>query len=125
MDNIKFFRDINYGDYSYTDASNIEMCILGRFLTSDVGFQPSFFKKYAFNDQQQYTSSNATTLEKQNGYILLTDQYPEEGYETQLKMTHDQFIKLLDGWKEKVIKLEPKEVIIAYENDEFVIKTKN
>ena len=125
MDNVKFFLDINYGDYSYTDASSIEMCILGRFLTSDVRSRPSAFKQYLLNDQQQYTSANATTLEKQNGYILLSDQYPEEGYEAQLKMTHDQLIKLLDDWEKKVIKLEPKEVIIKHENDQFIIETKD
>jgi len=122
---VKFVLSINHEYYSYQDASSIEMCILGGFLTSDVGFHPSFFKKYACNDQQQYTSANATALEKQNGYILLSDQYPEEGYETQLKMTYNQFIKLLDDWEEKVIKLEPKEVTITYENNEFVIETKD
>ena len=40
-------------------------------------------------------------------------------------MTHDQFIKLLDDWEEKVYKLNPKEVTITYENDEFTIETKN
>lgn len=125
MDSVKFFLDINDGDYSSTNASSIEMCNLGYFLASDVRFRPSFYKKYAFNDQQQFMSSNATTLEKQNGYILLKDQYPEEGYETQLKMTHDQFIKLLDDWEEKVLKLKPKEVTITYDNNEFVIETKD
>lgn len=98
---------------------------LGDFLTSDVRFRTSVFKEYAFNDRQQYMSSNATTLEKQNDYILLRDQYPEEEIPTQLKMTRDQFIKLLDDWEEKVCKLKPKEVIIKYENDEFIIETKN
>lgn len=125
MDNIKFFLDINYGDYSYTDASSIEMCILGRFLTSDVRSHPSSFKEFALNNLEKYTSSNATSLEKQNNYILLRDLYPEEGYETQLKMTHYQFIKLLNDWEEKVCKLEPKEVTITYDNDEFAIETKN
>jgi hypothetical protein len=125
MDSVKFFLDNNYGGYSSKNASNIEMCNLGYFLASDVRSRPSVFKEYAFNDRQQYMSSNATTLEKKDGYILLSDQYPAEGYEAQLKMTRDQFIKLLDDWEEKVIKLEPKEVTITYDNDEFVIETKN
>jgi hypothetical protein len=125
MNIVKFFLDINYGNYSYANASNIKMTILGRFMTSDVRSHPSFYKEYALNHLQQYTNGNSTALEKQNGYILLSDLYPEEGYETQLKVMHDQFIKLLDDWEEKVNKLEPKEVTITYEHDEFVIETKD
>ncbi len=125
MDSVKFFLDINYGDYSPKNASSIEMCNLGYFLASDVRSRPSVFKEYAFNDRQQFMSSNATTLEKQDGYILLRDQYPEEEIPTNLKMSRDQFIKLLDDWEEKVCKVKPKEVIIKYENDEFIIETNN
>ena len=115
----------SYGTHSYKDASNIEMCNLGHFLASDVRSRPSVFKEYAFNDRQQFMSSNATTLEKQDGYILLRDQYPEEEIPTNLRMSLDQFIKLLDDWEEKVYKLNPKEVTITYQYDEFKIETKN
>lgn len=125
MNIVKFFLDINDGTYSYTHASNIEMTILGRFMTSDVRSRPSFYKEYALNVLQQYTNGNSTALEKKNGYILLSDLYPEEGYETQLKMTQDQFLKLLDDWNEKVCKVEPKEVMIKHENGQFVMETKN
>ena len=125
MDSVKFFLDINYGDYSPKNASNIEMCNLGYFLASDVRFRPSFYKQYVLNDRQQFMSANATTLEKQDGYILLTDQYPEEEIPTVLKITRDQFIKLLDDWEEKVCKFKPKEVTITYNNNEFIIETKN
>ena len=125
MNIVKIFLDVNYGDYSSKDDSSIEMEILGCFITSDVGSDISFFKRYALNDRQQYTNANATALEKQNGYILLSDLYPEEGHETQLKVTQDQFIKLLDDWEEKVCKLKPKEVTITYNNDEFIIETKD
>lgn len=125
MNSVKFFLDIDYGNYSPKNASNLEMCNLGHFLASDVGSRPSVFKQYAFNDQQQYMSSNATTLEKEDGYILLRDQYPEEEIPTNLKMSRDQFIRLLDAWEEKVCKLMPKEVIIKHENGEFFIETKN
>jgi hypothetical protein len=125
MNSVKFFLDTNYGGYSYADASDIEMIILGRFMTSDVRSRPSFYKEYALNHRQQYTSANATTVEKQNGYILISDQYPEEKIPTKLKMSHDQFLKLLNDWEEKVCKLKPKEVIIKHENDEFIIETKD
>jgi len=125
MNSVKFLLNENHGYYSSKNASSIEMCILGRFLTSDVRSRPSSFKEYALNDWEKYTSSNATGLEKKNGYILLRDLYSEEKIPTKLKMTHDQFIKLLDDWEEKVCKLMPKEVIIKYENDEFIIETKD
>ena len=125
MDSVKFFLDINYGDYSDTDASSIKMEILGCFLASDVSSRPASFKEYALNDWEKYTSSNATGLEKENGHILLRDLYSEEKIPTKLKMSLDQFIKLLDDWEEKVCKLKPKEVTITYDNDKFVIETKN
>ena len=37
-----------YGTHSYKDASNIEMNILGLFLTDDVGYYPSSFKEWGF-----------------------------------------------------------------------------
>jgi hypothetical protein len=37
--------------YSYNDASNIEMCTLGNFLTSEIGCgYPSSFKEWGIND---------------------------------------------------------------------------
>jgi hypothetical protein len=125
MEFVKLLLSQNYEGYSYINASNITMGNLGIFLTDDVGSRPSVFKEYVFNDRQQFMSSNATTLEKQNGYILLRDQYPEEEIPTNLRMSRDQFIKLLDDWEEKVCKLKPKEVTITYNNYEFVIETKD
>ena len=122
---VKLLLSQSYEGYSYIGASDIKMGNLGIFLTDDVGSRPSVFKEYAFNDRQQFMSSNATTLEKQNGYILLRDQYPEEEIPTNLKMSHEQFIKLLDDWEEKVCKLKPKEVIIRHENGQFIIETKD
>ena len=70
-------------------------------------------------------SSNITRLEKNGDYIFLTDPYIEKELSTELKMSRQQFVKLFDEWIEKVCKLKPKEVIIKYENDEFIIETKN
>ena len=111
--------------YSYDSASNIKMDILGNFLANDV-IHPSSFINWAFNDDWgDACSVNITSLEKEDHHIILTDLYSEEETPTELKMTRDQFIKLLNDWEEKVCKLKPKEVIIKYENDEFVIETKN
>ena len=115
-----------HGGYLCKNASNIEMTILGRFLTSDVGISSSGFKKWGLTDSWgDACSGNLTALEKNNNYILLTDLYSEEEIPTELKMTQNQFIKLLDDWEEKVCKLKPKEVTIIYDNDEFIIETKD
>jgi len=111
------------GRYSYSGGSNIAMDILGSFLASDV-YHPSSYIEFAFNDCEECTSSNITALEKENGYILLTDLYSEEKIPTVLKMTQNQFVQILTDW-EKILKLKPKEVIIKHENDQFVIETKD
>jgi hypothetical protein len=55
----------------------------------------------------------------------ISDTYSEEDIPTKAKLTHSQFLKLLTDWEEKVCKLKPKEVTIEYDNDEFIIKTKD
>ncbi len=124
MNFVKFVLDKNYGDYSDKKANNIEMCILGRFLSSDVRFSPATFKEWGLDDLDDSTSSNITALEKENGYVYLSDLYSEEEVPTKLKMTVQQFVQLLDDWQEKVCKAKPQEVIIKHENGEFVFETK-
>ena len=125
MNIVKFTLDQSFGNYCSRDASNIEMNILGNFLTDDASYNPTAFKEYASNNWEKYTSSNATALEKENSYILLTDLYSEEQAPTVLKMTRQLFVQILTDWEEKVLKLKPKEVIITYDNDQFTIETKD
>lgn len=110
--------------YNYEDASSIGMCILGRFLVSDVGSDISFYKEWILDNQYSSAGGNITELDRVGNYVLVSDAYSEEDHPTELKMTYAQFLKLLDDWEEKVIKLRPKEVLITYENDEFIIETK-
>lgn len=124
MENIKFFLNESYGNYSFKDASNIQMCILGNFLGSDV-YRPLSFIKWASENTLDSACGNLTALEKENGHILLTDIYSEEKNPTILKMTHEQFVQILMDWEEKVLKIKPKEVIIKYENNQFIMETKN
>ena len=124
MEFVKLILDKSYGDYSSQNASNLEMCILGNFLTSDV-YHPSSYIEYALNEWEEYTSSNVTALAKENGYILLMDLYSEERVPTALKMIRKQFIQILTDWEEKVCKKKPKEVIIKYEDEQFIIETKD
>lgn len=110
--------------YSYDSASNIKMNILGDFLVSDVS-RPLSFINWALDTESDHACANLTDLDKENGYILMSDLYSTEKTPTELKMTLQQFVQILTDWEEKVLKLKPKEVTITYENDEFVIETKD
>lgn len=125
MNFVKLKLDLSYGDYSYQDASNIEMNTLGNFLSDDVGYRISSYKEWALNDLYLTACGNLTSLDKENGYIILSDLYSEEDIPTELKMTTQQFVQLLDDWENKVCKPRPKEVIIKCENDQFTIETKD
>lgn len=114
---------LNHNYYNYEEASSIAMCILGRFLFSDVDKDISFYKQWLLDNKYNSTGGNITELERVGNYILLSDTYSEEDIPTKAKMTYIQFLKLLTEWEEKVIKLKPKEVIIKYENNEFIIET--
>jgi hypothetical protein len=114
-----------YGSYSYKDASNIEMNILGNFLSSDVGFRITGFKDWFYDDLCNAASSNATYLYKEDDFIFVGDLYPVQKYSAELKISRQQFIKLLDKWEEKVCKEKPKEVTITEKDGEFSIETKD
>ncbi len=122
--------------YSYQDASNIRMCILGTFLATDVRCSgDSIFREWAAADKDtpgsgftHYAGGNATELEEIDGYIYLfdgTERMTEEIRANGFKIPRLQFIQLLDDWKEKVCAKKPKEVIIKHENNQFMIETKN
>jgi hypothetical protein len=112
------------GSYNYHSTDSREMAILGLFLSSDV-IHPSSFINWTFDNESDHACANLTNLDKEEGYILMSDLYSEEETPTELKMTQKQFVQILTDWEEKVLKLKPKEVIIKHKNDEFVIETKN
>ena len=127
MDIVNFFIDENYGGYSCKNASNIEMCTLGNFLSSEIGCgYPSSFKEWGVNDNWgDETNGNLTILKKDGDYILLGDLFSEEPIPTMLRMTRKQYVQVITDWEEKVCKLRPKEVTITYQYDEFKIETKD
>lgn len=121
-------RPLPSSSYSYEDASNIEMNILGNFLACDIRCGGSeSFKEWGLTDkwENDETNGNITALERSGNYILLRDLYSEEKVPTTLKMTREQYGQILTDWEEKVCKLKPKEVVIKHENDRFTIETKD
>jgi hypothetical protein len=104
------------------------MTILGRFLASDVCEDAVGFKKWALDERMDFTSSNATCLEKVASGIYLfdgTEEISERSRAHGITVSLHQFLQLMDDWDENVWKTKPKEVMIKHENDQFVFETKN
>ena len=132
MDIVKFFLDVNYGDYSSRGASTLEMNILGDFLSSDVGFRGETFKEWALADKTDpncrfgYSyGGNTTDLEEERGYIFFLDSISTHHIYTNLRMSRQQFIQLLNEWQDMVCKLKPKEFAVKHENGQFIFITNN
>ena len=115
----------NGRDYVYSDASNIEMNTLGDFLAHDIDNRMKAFRDWALNKNEHAVGGDLTLLDKKGNTIILTDMYSEEDVPTELKMTVQQFVQLLDDWRDMVCSTKPREVIIKYENNQFIIETKN
>jgi hypothetical protein len=122
MPYVKLVRDD--GAYNHIDSDTIEMCILGDFLGSDVRCNGAGFRDWFYNDAYDVSNSNATSFWKEDGYIVLVDMFSEEEDPTELKMTRNQFIKLLDEWLDVVCVKKPAEVLITEINGEFILETK-
>jgi hypothetical protein len=113
-----------YKSHFFKEASDVEMAILGQFLTGNVSCGSLSFKEWIFNDRETSACGNTICLEKEDSYILMSDMYSEEEVPTKLKLTQVQYLQIFDEWQEKVCKLKPKEVIIKYEDDQFIMEMK-
>ncbi len=139
MDSVKFILDQKYGYYSYLEASNIEMNVLGMFL-NDVGCPKngcSIFLDWAKADKSDphsgftHTCGSNTILldEDDNGKdIYLIESIggdPDDPHyiPPRIKIERKLFIQLLEQWQEKVCKHKPKEVLIKQVDDQFFIET--
>jgi hypothetical protein len=121
---VQLVLDVNYGDYSYLDSSDIKMTLLGHFFADEVACRyRMFFRNWAAKGSDgDYCSGNITGLEIEGDDIVMTDLYPEMPGDLRIK--REQFIKLFDERLEKVCKIKPQEVIIFNDNDRFWIETK-
>jgi len=136
MNFVKLSFNSANGRYSYTEASSEEMSDLGLFLTDGTGCDKKTLITWALYEDGDMCGSNATRIEKPGdgciylsseysaeGYISLDDYYSEDKTPKKLKLSIAQFVQLLDDWKEKVCVPKPKEVMIKYENGQFIIET--
>ena len=128
MEFVTLQLDQKYGDYSYKHASNTEMCILGLFF-SDIGClkqsSPTFQEWILYDKWGMAVATNTTFLEKDGEYIFLTEQSSGEEDPTELKMSRQQLVQLIDEWQGQVYKTMPSEVIIRHKNDTFIIESSN
>lgn len=108
--------------YTCTEASNTEMGILGSLLSRDVECNTSSHKQTLTDHSLRAQSGNFTFMVKEGDFVVLSDLYSEEASPTEFKIPQQAFIQLLDDWQEKVCKALPKEVIIKYEDDQFIIE---
>ena len=138
MDFVKFKLDADYDDYSSQEASNIDMCLLG-FFFSDLGcgsraFQSPSFLEWALADKNSQNSCFANTLgtnstilsDCEDGFIYVYDDTgndPDGQACKPAKISREQFVKLLEDWRDKVCKTKPKKVIIKHEKGQFTIET--
>jgi hypothetical protein len=112
--------------YICIEVSNIKMQIVGFLLSDDVRCNTLRYKQTLADNTLRGHGGNFIFLEKEGGYVLLTDMYSEEEEPTELKISQQKFVQLLDDWQERVCKpYKPQEVIIKYENDQFIIETKD
>jgi len=124
MKSIKIFTLQN--NYIFR-TKNETLGILAHFLLSDASLT---FKEWALANKSDPSScfrkacgGNMITLEEDHEYIFFTDSV--SSYLTDLIMSREQFVQLLTDWEEKVINLNPKNVIIIERNNKFIIETNN
>jgi hypothetical protein len=111
--------------YTCTEASNIEMGILGSLLSRDVECDTLSYKQTLADNSLRAQCGNFTLMAKENGYVLISDLYSEEVDPIEFKISQQAFIQLLDDWQEKVCKHTPREVLIKEEGGKFTIETKD
>lgn len=116
--------------YNYKYSTNVEMEILGFFLSRGAWLDVALFKEWAIANKEDPQSkfsygigANITYLEEDEGYIFVQDTACKEKNPLRLKMFKSQFIQLLDDWDEKVCKKRPQVVLIKHENGQFIMDT--
>lgn len=124
MEFVKSLYSTTFKDYSYQSSTTIKMDIIWHFFGDDVQcFGTMSFRNWAFDPVAMSTGGNITDFFKEDDKIVISDSYSLERVPTEVYMTNQQFVQLLDDWEEKVCKLQPKEVVITRENDQFNIVT--
>lgn len=102
------------------------MSIIACFLTDDVGSDIVGWKKWLDDEKSEYTSSNASLLEKEDNKVIIVHLWFGENYEgeDEVELTKRQFIYLLDRW-DKFRNKKSEEIIITLENGKLLVEGKD
>ena len=115
MDYVKINID-QFEFYSVCEIRSENLSILARFLTSDVVSGSTSWKEWLLTDSLDDSAGNATSVDRDGKYILLSDLYSEqEDNGLHLKIQKDLLVDILDQW-EQFCKTRPKEIIITRED---------
>ena len=117
MDYVKIKID-RFGHYAPFEIHSEDLGLLGSFLTSDVRcLNYLFYKNWALDENAFLSGGNYSSLEKEDGFILIGCEFSEEPDRgPYFKLSIEEFVKILDQWEE-FCKTKPKEILITREND--------
>jgi hypothetical protein len=118
---------IEFGSCGYfpTKFSCDDMATLGGFFTTEVACFDDYWNKWIIDSSEdsEEISGNATYLEKEDGNIYLSFLYDERDEITQLKISSQNLLELLDCWHKNVTKIKPKYVFISCKNGIYTMRS--
>ena len=118
---------LTYDNHDYhidTFDPNENISLLGTFLAVDVKCHEAF-RTYFHDETCSTIAGNSTYLEKEKTNIIIHDMYPNEieGYPIKIVIPKDTFATILNVWLDDICKRKPNQVIIKYENEQFIIES--
>lgn len=125
-----FIKKIN--DSYYADAvakpEDLRLETIAEWFTDDVGTRSERWKKWINNSEPALdsVSSNASSLVKYEGNIIISSQYAGHGlegyYEIPSKYTvlisPDNLVEILDTWQ-MMLEIRPNKIVITEENGNY------
>lgn len=109
---VKIIHD-HFGCLTKKRASNVEMYILGAFLTDDVGSDVAWTKEVVLDGS--LSGGNFSLIVIRGDNVKIMEQWSEEE-DQYIELTKGQLIKILDEWR-KAYKKNTKEILITREKD--------
>jgi hypothetical protein len=107
--------------YNCTNATSLEMEIIGNFLTADVGYCGSSFREWALDKSDLNTNSNVSYCRKKNNIIFIGDLYSIEKVPTEITIDLKNFLHLLEIWERTICKVFPSKVIIKKDKNSHLV----
>lgn len=114
---MNFVRLVFDGDnYRCKEATSMELCMLGFFLANDVGFNASRFRAWIIEGALYERRGAITSIQKKFSAIMITDPYAGRDTTPYLKLSYEQFMRILDEW-EKMCSEKSQQIFITKEDE--------